>query len=105
MARYICVVSRDDPMLAGYLMVALAPDAYQGDGMEVVLDRRRESGAPGSVRPPTSLERRHRHDVEATLRTRPYVFLPERPERPVARERVLVVAREPEDDRSRAAVT
>ncbi|MBI2526436.1 MAG: hypothetical protein HYY95_10000 [Candidatus Rokubacteria bacterium] len=104
MARYICIVSRDHPLLAGYLMVALAPDASPPGEMEVVLDRRREPGAPDSVARSTGLERRNRQEVEATLRTQPYVCLPEPPQRSLARERVLVVAREPEAERLREVV-
>lgn len=106
MARYLCVVSRDHPMLVGYMMVALAGDTSAPDEIQIVLDRRREPGASvGGADRPADPDRRHPRAVEAALRGHPYLFVPETPESPGPRKRLVTSAREPGSDRrSRAAV-
>ncbi|MBI2525606.1 MAG: hypothetical protein HYY95_10665 [Candidatus Rokubacteria bacterium] len=106
MARYVCVVSRDHPLLVGYMMVALAGDTSARDEIQIVLDRRREPGdSVGGADHPAGPDRRQPRGVEAALRGRPYVLVPETAESPSPRKRRFTVARATGPDRrSRASV-
>jgi hypothetical protein len=105
MSRYVCVVSRDHPTLAGYLMVALgADDVSSQDQVRVLLDRRREASEPIGRRRASGAERRRRMEIDAELRAHRFVVVPERPPAPLNRERELTPALALDDDRSRDPV-
>lgn len=104
MARYVCIVSRDHPILAGYLMVALEPDASMADEIRVVLDRRREPDEAGGGRRGPGGERRRRAGLEAVLGARSFVLVPERSAAASRRERLPVAMLNPDDEGARRAV-
>ncbi len=78
MARYLCIVGRNQPLLYGYLNVVLDPYHRAGDDVEVVFDRRhQEPVEPSPHGPPDGVgERRHSEVEEEALRARGYVILP-----------------------------
>ncbi len=102
--RYVCVVSRDHPLLAGYLLVALTATPAAPDEVRIVLDRRRDIDAPGPERGGAGRERRHRAGLEAELRVRPFVFVPEPPQGPVPRPGVPAGVLDLERDRPREGI-
>jgi hypothetical protein len=77
MGQYLCIVRRNDPLLHGYLMVAV-PQKLPGQDVEIIVDRRRSpSGEPPEAsavadRP----ERRHRTAAERALREQGYAIIP-----------------------------
>ncbi|HET7875750.1 MAG TPA: hypothetical protein VFN71_09505 [Methylomirabilota bacterium] len=48
MARLLCIVSREQPLLYGYLTTALSEELGPEDKLELILDRRRERRRPGT---------------------------------------------------------
>jgi hypothetical protein len=69
MAQHLCIVARDNPLLLGYLNIALAHLRGGGDDLEIVIDRRPspESVDAGSPRPAVGVDQRRLVGVDAQL--------------------------------------
>ncbi|HKZ05577.1 MAG TPA: hypothetical protein VJU81_08915, partial [Methylomirabilota bacterium] len=80
MAQHLCIVARDNPLLLGYLSIALDYLTRGGDELEIVIDRRPEvltvnghdTSAPGA-------EQRRLHGVDELLRSRGYAIVTREP--------------------------
>ena len=78
MAEHRCIVARDNPLLLGYLHIALEYLTAAGDQLEIVIDRRPDPSSPGGAAPhalPMGREQRRLHGVDALLRSRGYVIV------------------------------
>jgi hypothetical protein len=73
MGRYLCIVRRDDPLLHGYVSVALSEGMSSEDEVEIIVDRRGEATDPGGA--PGRIERRRRAAAERRLREEGYVVV------------------------------
>jgi hypothetical protein len=73
MGRYLCIVRRDDPLLHGYVSVALSEGMGSEDEVEIIVDRRGEATDPGGA--PDRIERRRRAAAERRLREEGYVVV------------------------------
>jgi len=74
MAQHLCIVSRDNPLLLGYLNIALAYLTRSGDELEIVIDRRPDPGVD-PVAVPVGTEQRYLQGVDNMLRTRGYAIV------------------------------
>jgi hypothetical protein len=76
MAQHLCIVSRDNPLLLGYLNIALGYLTAGGDELEIVIDRRPDPESD-EVAPAVALEieQRRLHGVDGLLRTRGYAIV------------------------------
>jgi hypothetical protein len=77
MAQHLCIVARDNPLLLGYLNIALAHLRGAGDDLEIVIDRR---PPPDSVeaavpQPAVGVDQRRLVGVDAQLRVRGYAIV------------------------------
>ena len=72
MAQHLCIVSRDNPLLLGYLNIALGYLTRSGDELEIVIDRRPD---PEVVSVPVGIEQRYLQGVDSLLRTRGYAIV------------------------------
>jgi hypothetical protein len=74
MSRYLCIVRRDDPLLHGYVSVALSEGMSSDDEIEIIVDRRGEATDPADA--PGRIERRRRAGAERRLLEEGYVVVP-----------------------------
>src|SRR5262244_3099723 len=74
MAQHLCIVSRDNPLLLGYLNIALEYLTRTGDELEIVIDRR-PNAAFESAAEPVGLEQRRVEGVDNLLRSRGYAIV------------------------------
>lgn len=84
MAQHLCIVARDNPLLLGYLNIALAYLTRGGDELEIVIDRRPEpAAANGTLGHATdaSVEQRRVLGVDDLLRSRGYAIVTREPGR------------------------
>ena len=66
MGRYLCIVSRDDPLVRGYVSVVLSARTSRHDDVDIIVDRRGDAtgpGMPGSGSPRRSDRDRIRRDL------------------------------------------
>jgi hypothetical protein len=78
MAQHLCIVGRDNPLLLGYLNIALRHLTAGGDELEIIIDRRPDpSTVNGSAPLPRvmALDQRSLHGVDALLRSRGYAIV------------------------------
>jgi hypothetical protein len=78
MAQHLCIVARDNPLLLGYLHIALEQLSAAGHELEIVIDRRPDPSSPGGAphHPlPMGREQRRLHGVDALLRSRGYAIV------------------------------
>src|SRR5262249_52739663 len=74
MAQHLCIVSRDNPLLLGYLNIALEYLTRTGDELEIVIDRRPDSAfEPAAV--PAGIEQRRGEGIDHLLRSRGYAIV------------------------------
>jgi len=73
MGRYLCVVRRDDPLLQGYVRVALSERMSDDDDVEIIVDRRYQVTSPGDA--PDRVERRRRTAAQRRLNEEGYVLV------------------------------
>ena len=73
MGRYLCIVRRDDPLLQGYVRVALSERMSNDDEFEIIVDRRGEVTDPGDA--PDRIERRRRAAAQRRLNEEGYVIV------------------------------
>ena len=74
MGRYLCIVRRDDPLLLGYVRVALSERMSNDDEFEIIVDRRGEVAASGAA-PDRMEHRRRRAAAQGRLNEEGYVIL------------------------------
>jgi len=78
MAKHLCIVARDNPLLLGYLHIALEHLSAKGDQLEIVFDRRpdpfqqEESTSP---RPSTVPDQRRIRGMDDLLRSQGYAIV------------------------------
>jgi hypothetical protein len=72
LARRLCIVARNHPLLFGYLSTLFRDRPIGSEQIELVIDRRH----PESPRPP-DVERRHPSDVDQELHRRGFAFVVE----------------------------
>ena len=70
----ICVVSRDQPSLYGYLRLVFEKELLGPGRFDLIVDRRRANAGPGAGEDAPATERRH-HDVEPELAARGYAIV------------------------------
>ena len=75
MAQHLCIVSRDNPLLLGYLNIALGYLTRTGDELEIVIDRRPDPGFEPAAGTVVGIEQRHLHGVDSLLRSRGYAIV------------------------------
>jgi hypothetical protein len=75
MAHHLCIVSRDNPLLLGYLNIALGYLTRTGDELEIVIDRRPDPGFEPAAGTVVGIEQRHLHGVDSLLRSRGYAIV------------------------------
>jgi hypothetical protein len=78
MAQHLCIVARDNPLLLGYLNIALDYLSRGGDELEIVIDRRPDPAALESLNgaaPMPAIEQRQIQGVEELLRARGYAIV------------------------------
>ena len=78
MAQHLCIVARDNPLLLGYLNIALDYLSRGGDELEIVIDRRPDPAALESLNgaaPMPAIDQRHIQGVEELLRARGYAIV------------------------------
>jgi hypothetical protein len=75
MAQHLCIVSRDNPLLLGYLNIALEYLTRTGDELEIVIDRRPDSGFEPAPGPVVGIEQRQLAGVDTLLRSRGYAIV------------------------------
>jgi hypothetical protein len=78
MAQHLCIVARDNPLLLGYLHIALEQLSAAGHELEIIIDRRPDRSSPGGAphHPlPMGGEQRRLHGVDALLRSRGYAIV------------------------------
>jgi len=69
MPRILCIVSREQPLLYGYLTTVFASQADCGDEVELILDRRHEQ-SPRDAGPENLLADRRRHpEIDEAIRS------------------------------------
>jgi hypothetical protein len=73
MGRYLCIVRRDDPLLQGYVRVALSERMSGDDEFEIIVDRRSEETDPDGA--PDRVERRRQVTAQRRLNTEGYVLV------------------------------
>ena len=80
MAQHLCIVARDNPLLLGYLSIALDYLTRGGDELEIVIDRRPEVlSVNGHDTPTPGAEQRRLRGVEELLRARGYAIVTREP--------------------------
>ena len=82
MAQHLCIVARDNPLLLGYLNIALRHLTAGGDELEIVIDRRPDpSTVNGSSPPPPAigLDQRRLDGLDAMLRSQGYAIVSREP--------------------------
>jgi hypothetical protein len=82
LAQHLCIVARDNPLLLGYLSIALRHLTAGGDELEIVIDRRPDpSTVNGSSPPPPGLglDQRRLDGLDAMLRSQGYAIVSREP--------------------------
>ena len=75
MAQHLCIVSRDNPLLLGYLNIALGYLTRTGDELEIVIDRRPDHAFEPADGVVVGIEQRRLHGVDSLLRSRGYAIV------------------------------
>ena len=77
MAQHLCIVARDNPLLLGYLNIALAHLRGAGDELEIVIDRRPppDSVEAAAPQPAVGAEQRRLVGVDDQMRVRGYAIV------------------------------
>jgi hypothetical protein len=80
MAQHLCIVARDNPLLLGYLSIALDYLTRGGDELEIVIDRRPEDlSVNGHDTRAAGVEQRRLQGVDELLRSRGYAIVTREP--------------------------
>jgi hypothetical protein len=85
MAQHLCIVGRDNPLLLGYLNIALRHLTAGGDELEIIIDRRPDPSTINGSAPlarTVTLDQRSLHGVDALLRSQGYAIVSREPGEP-----------------------